>query len=64
MEYLYEKSKEIEKDLRDNFLPRLERFGYDIVYMGNDWSDWKDINDNIAHDDKREITIIITKRDW
>lgn len=64
MEDLYEKSKEIEKDLRDNFLPRLERFGYDIVYMGNDWSDWKDINDNIAPDDKREITIIITKRDW
>jgi len=63
MKDLFEKSKEIDKDLRDFFLLRFERFGFDIVYMGNDWADWEDISGNILSDDKREITIIITKRD-
>ena len=61
LKYNYGKSMEIEKDLRDNFLPRIKNFGYDIVYMGNDWSDWKDLEDEIDEDEKREITIIITK---
>lgn len=59
-----EKSKQIEKDLRDNFVTRIERFGYEIIFMGNDWADWKSNSDDIDYDDKREITIVITKRDW
>jgi len=58
-----EKGKEIEKDLKDNLLPRIERFGYDVIYFGNDWGDWKGSNDDsILSDSKREITIVIAKR--
>lgn len=57
------RGKEIEKDLKDNLLPRIERFGYDVIYFGNDWGDWKGSNDDsILSDSKREITIVIAKR--
>lgn len=62
LEHLYHKSKEIEQDLTANFLPRIKNFGYDIIYIGNDWGDWKDLEDEIDIDEKREITIIIGKR--
>lgn len=54
-------SKEIEDDLRNNFVPRIKNFGYDVHYMDNTWGDWKDLEDEIEDEEKREITIIITK---
>jgi len=38
--------KEIKKDLEENFLPRLKNFGYEIIYFGEDWGDWKDNSDD------------------
>jgi len=55
-------AQEIKKDLESNFLPRLKRFGYDIVFFGEDGGDWKDNGDSYI-DNKWEITIVITKRD-
>ncbi len=53
------KSMEIMNDIRDNFIPRLKKFGYDIIHFGESFGDW---HSNGDIDDKREITITITKR--
>ncbi len=59
-ENVINKAGEIKKDLEENFLPRLKNFGYEIIYFGEDWGDWKDnSDDNIGN--KWEITIVITK---
>jgi hypothetical protein len=57
------KAEEIKKDLENNFIPRLKRFGYDIIHFDEDSGDWKDNGDTFI-DDKMEISIVITKRDW
>mgnify|MGYP005615875065 FL=1 len=46
-------------DIKDNFIPRLKKFGYDIIHFGESFGDW---HSNGDIDDKREITLTITKR--
>jgi hypothetical protein len=56
------KAKDIEKDLEKNFIPRLKRFGYNILYFGNDRNNWKESIEDYIQEEKSEITIVITKR--
>ncbi len=55
------KSKEIFKDIKDNFIPRLKAFGYYVIHFGESYGNWH--SNGEIEDDKWEITLTITKRD-